>query len=65
MRCGVRHSPCNARRTEAPFEVLRRQDELLVARLRKITAVIDYLVATAELERLTGTILARHGIVLR
>lgn len=47
------------------FEVLRRQDELLVARLRRITAVIDYLVANAELEGLTGTILAKHGIVVR
>jgi outer membrane protein len=46
------------------FEVLRRQDELQQARLRHALAVTDYLVARADLDGLSGAILARYGIVL-
>jgi len=46
------------------FEVLRRQDELQQARLRQASAIVDYLSARADLDGLSGAILARHGIVL-
>lgn len=46
------------------FDVLRRQDELEQARLRKASAVADYLAATAELDGLSGAILARYHIVM-
>jgi outer membrane protein TolC len=46
------------------FEVLRRQDELEQARLRKASAVADYLAARADLDGLSGAILARYQIVM-
>ncbi len=46
------------------FDVLRRQDELEQARLRKASAVADYLAARAELDGLSGAILARYHIVM-
>ena len=46
------------------FEVLRRQDELEQARLRHASAIADYLSARAELDGVTGTILARYNIVM-
>jgi len=46
------------------FEVLRRQDELEQARLRQAAATSDYLAARADLDGLSGAILARYGIVM-
>jgi outer membrane protein TolC len=46
------------------FEVLRRQDELEQARLRHASAVADYLAARADLDGLSGAILARYNIVM-
>ncbi|HEX3477621.1 MAG TPA: TolC family protein [Kofleriaceae bacterium] len=46
------------------FDVLRRQDELEQARLRKASAVADYLAARADLDGLSGAILARYHIVM-
>jgi outer membrane protein TolC len=46
------------------FEVLRRQDELEQARLRHASAIADYLAARADLDGLSGNILARYGIVM-
>jgi outer membrane protein TolC len=46
------------------FDVLRRQDELEQARLRKASAVADYLAARAELDGLSGAILPRYHIVM-
>jgi len=46
------------------FEVLRRQDELEQARLRHASAIADYLAARADLDGLSGAILARYGIVM-
>jgi outer membrane protein TolC len=47
------------------FEVLRRQDELQTARLRRASAVVDYLSARAEVEGLTGELLGRYGVVIQ
>jgi outer membrane protein len=47
------------------FDVLRRQDELEQARLRKASAVVDYLAARADLDGLSGAILTRYHIVLQ
>ena len=47
------------------FDVLRRQDELEQAKLRKVSAIVDYLGARAELDALTGAILSRFAITLR
>jgi outer membrane protein len=46
------------------FDVLRRQDELEQARLRKASAVADYLAARAELDGLSGAILTRYRIAM-
>jgi outer membrane protein TolC len=46
------------------FEVLRRQDELEQARLRKASVVADYLAARAELDGLSGAILAQYHVVM-
>ncbi|HET9626749.1 MAG TPA: TolC family protein [Kofleriaceae bacterium] len=46
------------------FEVLRRQDELEQARLRQASSVNDYLAARADLDGLSGAILARYGVVM-
>lgn len=46
------------------FDVLRRQDELEQARLRKASAVADYLAARVELDGLSGAILAQYHIVM-
>jgi outer membrane protein TolC len=46
------------------FDVLRRQDELEQARLRKASAVADYLAARADLDGLSGEILARYHITM-
>jgi outer membrane protein TolC len=47
------------------FEVVRRLDELEQARLRHAAAIADYLVARADLDGLSGGILARFGIVMQ
>jgi outer membrane protein TolC len=47
------------------FEVLRRQDELEQARLRHAGAIADYLAARADLDGLSGAILARYHIVMQ
>ncbi|HEV7555912.1 MAG TPA: TolC family protein [Kofleriaceae bacterium] len=47
------------------FDVLRRQDELEQANLRKVSAIVDYLSARAELDALTGAILSKYAITLR
>ena len=47
------------------FDVLRRQDELEQAKLRKVSAIVDYLGARAELDALTGAILSKYAITLR
>lgn len=46
------------------FEVLRRQDELEQARLRHASAIADYLAARADLDGMSGAILARYHIVM-
>jgi outer membrane protein TolC len=46
------------------FDVLRRQDELQQSRLREAAAVVDYLAARADLDGLSGAILARYHIVM-
>ena len=46
------------------FEVLRRQDELEQSRLRQASSVNDYLAARADLDGLSGAILARYGITM-
>ena len=46
------------------FEVVRRLDELEQARLRQASAVADYLAARADLDGLSGAILARYRIVM-
>ncbi|HEX3765732.1 MAG TPA: TolC family protein [Kofleriaceae bacterium] len=46
------------------FDVLRRQDELEQARLRKASAVADHLAARADLDGLSGEILTRYHIVM-
>jgi outer membrane protein len=47
------------------FEVLRRLDELEQARLRHASAIADYLSARADLDGLSGAILARYHIVMQ
>jgi outer membrane protein len=42
------------------FDVLRRQDELAQAQLRRLHARIDHLRATAQLDAVTGTIVVRY-----
>jgi outer membrane protein len=46
------------------FEVLRRQDELEQARLRQAAAIADYLTIRADLDDLSGVLLARYGIIM-
>lgn len=46
------------------FDVLRRQEELALARLRRARAHADLLGARAALQALTGSILAEHGLAL-
>ncbi len=46
------------------FDVLRRQDELEQARLRHAAAVADYLAARADLDGLSGAMLARYHITM-
>lgn len=47
------------------FEVLRRQDELQQARLRRAASISDYLIACADLDGLSGAILGQFGIVMQ
>lgn len=47
------------------FDVLRRQDELEGAKLRRVTSIVDYLSARAELDALTGAIFTRFGIAMK
>jgi outer membrane protein len=47
------------------FEVVRRQDELEQARLRHAAAIADYLAVRADLDGLSGAILARYHIVMQ
>ena len=51
-------------RKSTNFDVLRRQDELQAAKLRRASAVVDYLAARAHLGALTGAILGEYGIKL-
>src|SRR5262249_4303891 len=44
------------------FDVLRRQDELAQAQLRQARAKADHEKTRAQLEALTGDILARYGV---
>ena len=44
--------------------MLRHQDELEQARLRQAVAVADYLAESADLDGLSGAILARYRIVM-
>jgi outer membrane protein TolC len=44
------------------FDVLQRQDELAKARLSRERAVVDYLIAIAGVESLTGELLGRYGV---
>jgi len=46
------------------FDVLRRQDELEAARMRQAASVADYLAASADLDGLSGAVLARYHIVM-
>ena len=46
------------------FEVLRRQSELAEAQLRQARAAVDWRVAEAEMEALTGELLGRYAISL-
>lgn len=46
------------------FDVLQRQDELALARLRQVRAAIDYLEATTLLDAATGRLLSRFGVSL-
>lgn len=46
------------------FDVLERQEELKQARLRYARAAVDYLLALAFLDSLTGDLLERYGISL-
>jgi outer membrane protein TolC len=46
------------------FDVLRRQDQLAAVQLLLLRARLDELAALAELDALTGEILARNGVVL-
>jgi len=46
------------------FDVLARQDELAQARLSRERAVVDYLVALATLDQVTGALLDREGIAV-
>lgn len=47
------------------FDVLRRQDELSQAQLRRIRASADYMKAVAALQTLTGEIVQQYGIQLK
>jgi outer membrane protein len=51
-------------RKSTNFDVLRRQDELQQAKLRRSLAIVDYLAARARLDALTGRILETYGIKL-
>jgi outer membrane protein TolC len=46
-------------------DVLRRQEELEVAQLRAVRALVDALKAEAGLDAVTGELLERHGLALR
>jgi outer membrane protein TolC len=47
------------------FDVLRRQDELSQAQLRRIRAGADYLKALAVLQSLTGDLLPGYGVTIK
>jgi len=47
------------------FDVLRRQDELEQAKLRRVSAIVDYLGARVELDALSGAIFTRFGITMK
>jgi outer membrane protein TolC len=51
-------------RKSTNFDVLRRQDELQAAKLRRALAIVNYLSARAKLGALTGAILGEYGIKL-
>ena len=46
------------------FLVLTRQNDLAAARLEEIAAATDYRIARTEVQRATGTLLARHHITV-
>jgi outer membrane protein TolC len=47
------------------FDVLRRQDELSQAQLRRIRASADYMKAVSALQTLTGEIVTQYGIQVK
>jgi outer membrane protein TolC len=47
------------------FDVLRRQDELSQAQLRRIRAAADYMKAVAVLQTLTGDLLPTYGVNIK
>jgi outer membrane protein TolC len=47
------------------FDVLRRQDELAQAQLRRVRAGADYMKAVAVLQSVTGDLLPVYGIVVK
>jgi outer membrane protein len=47
------------------YDVLRRQDELSQAQLRRIRAAADYMKAVAVLQTLTGDLLPAYGIEVK
>lgn len=50
--------------TSNTFFIITRQNELAAAQLAETVALTDYRKAEAELARATGTLLAKHGIVI-
>jgi outer membrane protein TolC len=51
-------------RKSTNFDIIRRQDELEQAKLRRLVAIVDYLTARATIDALTGAILTTYGIAL-
>jgi outer membrane protein TolC len=47
------------------FRVLDVQEDLVQARTNELKALIDYTLSTQQLEKATGTLLERHGVVLK
>jgi outer membrane protein TolC len=47
------------------FDVLKRQDELVEAQLRKARSIADYHIAVTKLEFLMGTLLEQYGVEVR
>jgi outer membrane protein TolC len=47
------------------FDVLRRQDDLSQAQLRRVRAAADYMKAVAVLQSLTGELLPAYGVTIK